>query len=149
MVRASAEHFLRPQSCSGSPCRDLRRCRPQTSTFTETSSARQRMRLCGSHFHVSSCLITLGRMRLATCIADPHNVVRRSIYLQVYLLGKHIGKTADEIERVIARPTYFNPYEAVGYGIIDRVRRHLLMRQCFRTQARGWRCHVRSSRDVI
>lgn len=37
------------------------------------------------------------------------------------LLGKHIGKNADEIERVIARPTYFNPYEAVDFGIIDRV----------------------------
>ncbi len=41
--------------------------------------------------------------------------------MQVHLLGKHITKTDDEIERAIARPTYFNPYEAVEFGIIDRV----------------------------
>lgn len=41
--------------------------------------------------------------------------------LQVHLLAKHISKTDDEIERVIARPTYFNPYEAVEFGIIDKV----------------------------
>jgi hypothetical protein len=46
------------------------------------------------------------------------------VCLQVHLLGKHIGKEADEIERVIARPTYFNPYEAVDFGIIDSVRMH-------------------------
>ena len=37
------------------------------------------------------------------------------------MLAKHISKTDDEIERVIARPTYFNPYEAVDFGIIDKV----------------------------
>ena len=42
--------------------------------------------------------------------------------MQVRLLAKHIGKDNDEIEKVIARPTYFNPYEAVDFGIIDRVR---------------------------
>ena len=41
--------------------------------------------------------------------------------LQVHLLAKHISKSDDEIERVIARPTYFNPYEAVDFGIIDKV----------------------------
>lgn len=40
---------------------------------------------------------------------------------QVYLLAKHISKSDDEIERAIARPTYFNPYEAVDFGIIDKV----------------------------
>ncbi|CAL8460770.1 g301 [Coccomyxa elongata] len=49
------------------------------------------------------------------------NELRKTKNEIVYLLGKHIGKTADEIERVIARPTYFNPYEAVDFGIIDRV----------------------------
>ena len=39
----------------------------------------------------------------------------------MHLLAKHIGKSNDDIERVIARPTYFNPYEAVDFGIIDRV----------------------------
>lgn len=41
--------------------------------------------------------------------------------VQVNLLAKHIGKSNDDIERVIARPTYFNPYEAVEFGIIDKV----------------------------
>jgi ATP-dependent protease ClpP protease subunit len=41
----------------------------------------------------------------------------------VNLLAKHIGKSNDEIERVTTRPTYFNPYEAKDFGIIDRVRR--------------------------
>jgi hypothetical protein len=40
---------------------------------------------------------------------------------QVHLLAKHISKSDDEIERAIARPTYFNPYEAVDFGIIDKV----------------------------
>ena len=45
--------------------------------------------------------------------------------LQVYLLSKHTGKEKDEIERTIVRPRYFNPYEAVDFGIIDRVRPRL------------------------
>lgn len=40
----------------------------------------------------------------------------------MYLLSKHTGKEKDEIERTIVRPRYFNPYEAVDFGIIDRVR---------------------------
>lgn len=40
----------------------------------------------------------------------------------MYLLSKHIGKEKEEIERTITRPRYFDPYEAVEYGIIDRVR---------------------------
>lgn len=37
------------------------------------------------------------------------------------MLAKHISKSDDEIERAITRPTYFNPYEAVDFGIIDKV----------------------------
>ena len=44
------------------------------------------------------------------------------VHTQVYLLSKHIGKEKEEIERTITRPRYFDPYEAVEYGIIDRVR---------------------------
>ena len=51
-------------------------------------------------------------------------------FAQVRLLAKHIGKENDEIERVIARPTYFNPYEAVDFGIIDRVCAHVTMCLC-------------------
>lgn len=43
----------------------------------------------------------------------------------MYLLSKHTGKEKDEIERTIVRPRYFNPYEAVDFGIIDRVRPRL------------------------
>ena len=46
-----------------------------------------------------------------------------SFAVQVHLLAKHISKSDDEIERAITRPTYFNPYEAVDFGIIDKVRK--------------------------
>ncbi|KAK9846260.1 hypothetical protein WJX81_000224 [Elliptochloris bilobata] len=49
------------------------------------------------------------------------NETRKTKNEIVYLLSKHTGKEKDEIERTIARPRYFNPYEAVDYGIIDRV----------------------------
>lgn len=39
----------------------------------------------------------------------------------VRLLSRHTGHSEDEISRDISRPKYFNPYEAVEYGIIDRV----------------------------
>ena len=48
--------------------------------------------------------------------------LKRACALQSRLLARHIGKEVDDIERAIARPRYFNPYEAVEYGIIDRVR---------------------------
>lgn len=41
---------------------------------------------------------------------------------QVRLLGKHTNHTAEEIQRDISRPKYFDAYGAVEYGIIDRVR---------------------------
>ena len=44
---------------------------------------------------------------------------------QVRLLGEHTDHEPEEIEKTISRPKYFDPYEAVKYGIIDRVR-------CFR-----------------
>ena len=40
---------------------------------------------------------------------------------QVRLLSFHTGHSEAEIAGDIARPKYFNPYEAVDYGIIDRV----------------------------
>ncbi|KAJ9147640.1 hypothetical protein P3X46_029777 [Hevea brasiliensis] len=39
----------------------------------------------------------------------------------VNLLAKHIGKSPEQIEADISRPKYFNPAEAVEYGIIDKV----------------------------
>ncbi len=40
---------------------------------------------------------------------------------QVRLLGEHTDHEPEEIEKTISRPKYFDPYEAVKYGIIDRV----------------------------
>ena len=57
--------------------------------------------------------------------------------LQVYLLSKHTGKEKDEIERTIVRPRYFNPYEAVDFGIIDRVR-PLVCPPCVPVAAAQW-----------
>jgi hypothetical protein len=37
------------------------------------------------------------------------------------LLSKHTGRTPRALERDLARPKYLNPYEAVNYGVIDRV----------------------------
>lgn len=43
------------------------------------------------------------------------------VHLQVRLLGEHTDHEPEEIEKTISRPKYFDPYEAVKYGIIDRV----------------------------
>jgi len=37
------------------------------------------------------------------------------------ILAKGIGKPIEEIEKDINRPKYFNPWEAVEYGLIDQV----------------------------
>jgi len=37
------------------------------------------------------------------------------------LLAQHTGKTTQMLEVDVARPKYLNPYEAVNYGVIDRV----------------------------
>ena len=54
--------------------------------------------------------------------------------LQVRLLGEHTDHEPEEIEKTISRPKYFDPYEAVKYGIIDRVsHQHLLFIRCSST----------------
>jgi hypothetical protein len=37
------------------------------------------------------------------------------------ILAQGIGKPVEEIEKDINRPKYFNPWEAVDYGLIDQV----------------------------
>lgn len=44
------------------------------------------------------------------------------VMLQVKILSRHTGHTQPEVEKDIVRTRYFDPYEAVDYGIIDRVR---------------------------
>jgi ATP-dependent Clp protease protease subunit len=39
----------------------------------------------------------------------------------VRLLSRHTGKGEEQVAQDISRPKYFNPYEAIEYGIIDRV----------------------------
>ena len=42
--------------------------------------------------------------------------------MQVRILSKHTGHDEPQVEKDIVRTRYFDPYEAVDYGIIDRVR---------------------------
>lgn len=41
--------------------------------------------------------------------------------MQAKYLALHTQKTEEDIMRDFARPRYFNPYEAVSYGLIDTV----------------------------
>lgn len=41
---------------------------------------------------------------------------------QAKYIAHHTKKTEEQIMEDFTRPKYFNPYEAVGYGLIDRVR---------------------------
>lgn len=49
------------------------------------------------------------------------NEVRKTNGHVVALLAEHTGHTEEEISKDISRPRYFNPYEAVEYGLIDKV----------------------------
>lgn len=41
--------------------------------------------------------------------------------LQIRILSKSTGQTIERLEKDISRPRYFNPYDAISYGIIDKV----------------------------
>lgn len=49
------------------------------------------------------------------------NELRKTNTNVVNLLSKHIGHSQEKIAKDILRPKYFNPYQAVDYGIIDKV----------------------------
>jgi ATP-dependent Clp protease, protease subunit len=49
------------------------------------------------------------------------NELRKTTNHVVNLLATHIGHSEEKIAKDIQRPRYFNAYEAVDYGIIDRV----------------------------
>ena len=55
------------------------------------------------------------------CAAALSLPLRRMLHPQVRLLSKHTGHGEEQVARDISRPKYFNPYEAIEYGIIDRV----------------------------
>ena len=40
---------------------------------------------------------------------------------QYKLLAKHTEKEIEDLERDLVRPKYLNPFQAVNYGVIDRV----------------------------
>lgn len=40
---------------------------------------------------------------------------------QARYLGAHVNKSEEQVMADFSRPRYFNPYEAVGYGLIDTV----------------------------
>lgn len=45
----------------------------------------------------------------------------KAIHPQVKILDRHVNPSAEEIEKDISRPKYFDPYSAKEYGIIDKV----------------------------
>lgn len=42
--------------------------------------------------------------------------------VQMHILSKSLGKSEEVLEKEINRPRYFSPQDAIGFGIIDRVR---------------------------
>ena len=48
-------------------------------------------------------------------------LVQVALHVQVNLLAKHTNHSKEEITQTISRPKYFDPQQAVEYGIIDRV----------------------------
>lgn len=66
------------------------------------------------------------------------------LFLQVRLLSRHTGHTIEEVDKEINRPRYFEPYEAVEWGLIDKVGGSLrellqiLLHQCLHAEG-GYR----------
>lgn len=65
------------------------------------------------HLHVTS-IILHGNFRYKFWHTE-------MLVVQVRILGEHTDHEPEEIEKTISRPKYFDPYQAVDYGIIDRV----------------------------
>jgi ATP-dependent Clp protease, protease subunit len=57
----------------------------------------------------------------ATELEIQRKEIRNTKRQTLELLSKGIGRDYEEIEKDINRPKYFNPWEAVEYGIIDQV----------------------------
>lgn len=64
----------------------------------------------------------------ATDLEIQRQEIRQTKQQLVEILAKGCGKTEEEMERDISRPKYFTPYQAVEYGLIDRVRRRAACR---------------------
>ena len=59
-----------------------------------------------------------GENRFTGCFM---NAIEICILSQLDILSKGIGKPVEALEKDINRPKYFNPWEAVEYGLIDQV----------------------------
>jgi hypothetical protein len=42
--------------------------------------------------------------------------------VQIRILSKCTGNSVEKLEKDISRPRYFDPYDAIKYGIIDKVK---------------------------
>lgn len=73
----------------------------------------------------STLMIRQPLQRLAGMQASDIDIYRRVTREKTALMAKYLaastGKTEEDITRDFQRPRYFNPYEAVGYGLIDQV----------------------------
>lgn len=57
----------------------------------------------------------------ATDLEIQRQEIRQTKQQLVEILAKGCGKSEEEMERDISRPKYFTPYQAVEYGLIDKV----------------------------
>jgi len=57
----------------------------------------------------------------ATDIDIRRNEVRKTKEEIIRILSKCTGNSADKLEKDIARPRYFDPHDAITYGIIDKI----------------------------
>jgi len=73
----------------------------------------------------STIMIRQPLQRLVGMQASDIDIYRRVTREKTGVMAKYLalntGKTEEQIMQDFSRPRYFNPYEAVGYGIIDQV----------------------------
>lgn len=50
-----------------------------------------------------------------------HGWLLTEVFLQIRILSICTGNAAEKLEKDISRPRYFDPYDAIKYGIIDKV----------------------------
>ncbi|KIZ04994.1 ATP-dependent Clp protease, protease subunit [Monoraphidium neglectum] len=83
--------------------------------------------LCGKRAALRSTTIMIRQplQRLSGMQASDIDIYRRVTREKTGLMAKYLaastGKTEEEITSDFQRPRYFNPFEAVGYGLIDQV----------------------------
>lgn len=66
-------------------------------------------------------MYSLSRHSLLRSADFQQQKMTQPVHAQVRILSRHTGHAEPEVEKDIVRTRYFDPYEAVDYGIIDRV----------------------------